>query len=538
MRPTPDTLRAALFLVSGATFAACKSAAEQEASADRAVYAILEQRRNELFAHDDQFTIEPPPDSLRQRLLRGETVEPLSLVDALEIAAENSRDYQQQKETLYLTALDLTLARYAFQVQQNGEFGALINGDFENGATDAAVTGDYALTKLLGTGAAIIGNIGFSLARTLTSSDDWDLTSNYAFSVTQPLLRGFGERIVKEPLTQAERDVVYQVRSFERFRRTFAVDVCSRYLRILQQHDQVANEERNYANLLGVRERNQELANAGRLSDIRVDQARQEELRSENTLIEQRQRLETSLDAFKLFLGLPVESVIDVRVDALDKLTRENAPLIDERTAIDAALLQRLDYMTALDRVDDRDRKVDVAADGLRAALDVTGRVSGESVEGQPLYFERQDAQFTVGATLDLPIDRLRERNIYREALINRDQARRDSVELADSITADIRASLREAVATLESLAIQRDAVRLAERLVESTRLNFDAGRAETRDILEAQDELVQAQNAVTAARIDHHLARLALWRDIEALTVDENGIALDTQFAAPQGTP
>src|SRR5207247_5624988 len=56
-------------------------------------------------------------------------------------------------------------------------------------------------------------------------------------TLTQPLLRGFGTEIVREPLTQAERNVTYQVRSFERFRRTFAVRVITAYYRVLQDHD-------------------------------------------------------------------------------------------------------------------------------------------------------------------------------------------------------------------------------------------------------------------------------------------------------------
>ena len=40
-----------------------------------------------------------------------------------------------------------------------------------------------------------------------------------------PLLAGFGERIVREPLTQAERDVVYAMRNFERFRSGFSIRI-------------------------------------------------------------------------------------------------------------------------------------------------------------------------------------------------------------------------------------------------------------------------------------------------------------------------
>ena len=45
-----------------------------------------------------------------------------------------------------------------------------------------------------------------------------------------PLLRGSGSTIVAEPLTQAERDVVYSLLDFERFKKSIAVRVASEYL--------------------------------------------------------------------------------------------------------------------------------------------------------------------------------------------------------------------------------------------------------------------------------------------------------------------
>jgi outer membrane protein TolC len=70
----------------------------------------------------------------------------------------------------------------------------------------------------------------------------------------------------------------------------------------------------------------------------------------------------------------------------------------------------------------------------------------------------------------------------------------------------------------------------LAERRVESTRLSLEAGRAATRDLLEAQASLLAAQNAATQALIDYELARLALYRDLEVLRMESSGIEVDTE--------
>lgn len=513
---------------------ACYTPAEQLVNADRDTYAVLEKRRAELGA-EGGFSIEPPADSLRQRMLDGAAPGPLGLVETLDVAAENSRDFQRRKEDLYLSALDLTLERFAFQAQRSGQFAAALQGSGAE-AQNVGFGAGAAVRRLLGTGAQILGDVGLSLARNISTGDAWGLTSDLGLSVTQPLLRGFGKRIVMEPLTQAERNVVYQARSFERFRRTFAVDVTSRYLRILQQMSQLENERANFDNLQQVRERNEALSLAGRLSEVQVAQAQQNELSSKVRLIEQEQRLQTSLDNFKLFLGLPIHTPLALQSDEVEQLDAGGGLDVPEVLAIEFALAQRLDHLTVLDQVADAERKVPIAANRLLARVDVNASVDARSELNKPLEYDKDNVGWLLGLDVTLPIDLIAERNAYRETLVTLERAKRSQIESADSIRVALRDELRQARTQLETLRIQENAVELAERRIESTQLNQQAGRAETRDILEAQEALRQARNALIAARVDFHLARLSLWRDMELLRVDDSGVGAD--FALLQSEP
>jgi outer membrane protein TolC len=75
--------------------------------------------------------------------------------------------------------------------------------------------------------------------------------------------------------------------------------------------------------------------------------------------------------------------------------------------------------------------------------------------------------------------------------------------------------------------------VELAERRIQSTRLKLDAGRSTTRDLLEAENDLLEARNNTTSALIDYTLNRYALWRDLEILRVDEQGIRGELELLA-----
>jgi len=188
----------------------------------------------------------------------------------------------------------------------------------------------------------------------------------------------------------------------------------------------------------------------------------------------------------------------------------------------------RLDYLTVLEQLEDAERQVELAADALRAGLDFVATSSTSSTAGRPVEFDLRDSEWSLGLGLDLPIDTLPERNAYRSTLISRDANRRAAEAFGDSIRVSLRESLRSAETSFRSFIIQRESVILAERRAESANLRLEAGRADTRDILEAEEDLLSARNSLTSALIDYELARLALWRDTEHLGVGDAGFTFE----------
>ena len=517
----------------------CRSAEAWRQDADAEVAPLLAGNRPGLSAVE-QFTIEPPAEPLRARLEAERAAgirEPLGLdlVGCLRVAAENSRQWQDQREQLFRVALALTLERWNFSVQQNGTADAVLNGtqtSTPNGTvseTEGSILSNLNLFKLLGIGTRITMDIGIDLLEDLGKGDAWDALSRLSLNITQPILRGFGPDIVREPLTQAERDLVYQSRAYERFRRTFAVDIAQSYFQTLERVDRLKNQQASYDNLVRLRERNEAMAEAGRQTDIQVDQTRQDELSAQDGLVTARRDLDASLDALKLLLGLPVD--VDLQLEEAGLRSMEAWPTLQaqlpEDTAVHVGLARRLDHATALDQVVDAEREAHVAADALRMGLDLAGGANVASKRDDISNIQAKDIDWNLALGVDLPIDKIPERNAYRLTLVAVDASRRSAAESTDRITAQLRDSLRRLDAARESFEIQSGSVVLAERRVESAALNLVAGRASTRDVLDSQDSLLVAQNALAAALTDTILAGLALYRDMELLEVDELGIAL-----------
>ncbi|MFW6059946.1 MAG: TolC family protein [Phycisphaeraceae bacterium] len=612
------SLAAALLVAGTSVLSSCRSAGEYRREADETAYSIIDRQREQSLGETEPFTIERPADALRRRLLLGQklprgsaaslgadALEPtehwpeddylqrsdeqrrivtppvvtdaadhgpveMTLNEALQVAARNSRDYQNQKEQVFLAALDLDLERDFFR----NTFFALIEGlwstDRSSGESVTGVEGSLlaGFTRRLMTGGQIAGEIGLDVVQLLTQGEAFSRGLLVDASIELPLLRGAGRWVVTEPLTQAERDTVYAIYEFERFKRTFAVQVASQYLGVLRQLDEVRNAEENYRRVAISARRARALANEGRLPELQVDQAVQDELRARNRWISAREAYEAQLDQFKVLLGLPTDAHIELSRGTLEQLARsveaalpgltetelgeeegevppadaaveltpprdeEGGPLeMDPRRAVELALAHRLDLRVAEGEVYDALRQVAVAANAflpeltlLAAGSSGSRRTIGSATsDDAQVRFDR--GRYDALLSLDLPLERTAERNAYRAQLIGLERAVRDVQGLEDRIKLDVRGQLRDLLESRESLRIQAQSVALAERRVDSTSLLLELGRAEIRDVLEAQEALVSAQNALTSALVNYRVSELELQRDLGLLEVNERGL-------------
>jgi outer membrane protein TolC len=515
--------------------------------ADKEVYRIVERKQKTALDEEGGFSIEPCglnllaslprkfqpllPESagadLGEDIALAEPSEPpavVSLNKAIEIALCDSRDYQRNKEDLYLAALALTGDRHLWTPR----FKALLSGEWRHDDSDEswAGNGSFGVSQLLATGGSLALDFSTNLLRFATGDPREAAASTVSATLIQPLWRGAGRRVARENLRQSERDVIYEVRSFARYHRTFAVSIATTYLRTLEQRDRVKNAWNDYQRRVESRRRAEDMAKAGRLPEFEVDQSKQEELTARNSLVSELQGYSDRLDEFKVDLGLPTDVNLDVDEEDLAALSAAGIvhPDISSEAAVRQALALRLDLMNTGDAVDDAARKVDVEADGLLPSVDLTLAAASGTVNNQPANVQFNHAEYSAGLDVDPALDRKLERNSLRRAQITLDRARRAYIDLRDGITLDVRQAWRTLQERRESYDIQRKSLALAESRVESTSLLLQAGRATTRDLIDSQSALLQAQNALLGALVDHTIARLELWRDMETLLVTPEG--------------
>lgn len=491
----------------------------------------------------------------------------LGLLDAIRVAAASNRDFQSQKETLFQTALALDLEerefRSTFMGMLKGEAATSKSG--EGRLTGAVVGPSAGVTRTFRNGVELASSLSLDLARMLSGGHGESFGLRYDGSVSVPLLRGSGKLVVTEPLTQAQRALVYAVRDFEQYKRDFVVRIANSYLGTLRSAQTLKNQEENYRRVVTSTRRSRRMADAGLLPEYQFDQTIQTELNARVSWISARQALQASLEAFRVLLGLPPDAEVYPRHEELDALVRSCLAMtegmsvadysgavpdaeadvalqepdmehsgpneISRERALELAFRSRPDLLNLQEKVEDAQRGVLIAEDGLRAELTLGGSAAiGESrgVYGgasPDASFRPNRGSYSGLLRLDLPFERTAERNRYRASLIALERSVRSYQALEDSVKQDVYGGLRDLLEHREGVMIQQQAVKLAERRVRSTDLLLQAGRAEQRDVLEAQSALLSAQNSLYSAVVAYRLDELSFQRTLGVLEVSESGV-------------
>ncbi len=292
------------------------------------------------------------PEWLQNLPINDKGIVELDLERAFRLAQIHSTDYQQQREELYLSALDVSLDRFGFDSQLFSGFNSFVEN---RGALSAGGPSTTLETALGNQGLRLqkLGITGSTLATGLANTMIWQFagpntqtaTTLLDFSLIQPLLRGAGRDRILETLTQSERTLLANVRQMERYRRGFYLQVvigrnpgqgpsragnfliqpgtgsanAGGFLGLLQTQQQIRIQEYNVSSLKNVLDQLQEFLAAERIDSLQVAQAQSQLYGAQNNLLRLKTNYQRQLDAFKQSLGLPPDLPVSIRDPILDQ---------------------------------------------------------------------------------------------------------------------------------------------------------------------------------------------------------------------------
>lgn len=303
----------------------------------------------------------------------------LDLRDSIRVAKVNSRSYQQNLETLYVTALDVSFERFRFdhQLFAGGTINQDLRGRRVGRRSETSIDSFVGVEKLSTTGGELLVGFANSLVWDSWSRDSDLFSSTIDFSLVQPLLRNGGRARVLEGLTQTERTMLANVRQMQQFRQGFFVNIATGrnsgsgpipagavgqaglgliagtpsgrsgaadaggYLGLLQDQQQIRNQIANIAALRDSLAQLEAAFEANRISSrLQVDQARQALLNAQSSLLSAQAAYKTRLDGFKIELGLPPTLPVEIRDPLLDRFVLIDPALTDLQDVVGEILFE------------------------------------------------------------------------------------------------------------------------------------------------------------------------------------------------------
>jgi len=312
--------------------------------------------------------------------------------DAVQVALLNNREYQEQLEELYLSALDVSFERFRFDTQFFGGNSIFYTADGrvrsgrEPGSSRLDVDSFLRAEKMFASGGQLVVGFANSMLWEYAGPNQHTPNTVLNFAFVQPLLR-FGNRAqVLERLTLSERLLLNNVRSMELFRRGFYVEIVTGrnntfgpnrrgglfggaglegfsgvgggfgrvggaggvggvggaaggagaasaggYLGLLQTQREIANQQDNVDQLCGSLRLMEEFFAAGRIDRLQLQLTRQSLYNAESRLKSAEAAFETTLDQFKINLGLPPELCLRTEDTLLNKFELIRPELLDLR---------------------------------------------------------------------------------------------------------------------------------------------------------------------------------------------------------------
>jgi outer membrane protein TolC len=268
---------------------------------------------------------------------------------AVEIAVLNSREYQTALEDVYLSALALTLNRFEFDLRwflrNNTTFEHFGSGGPPTESNKLTTNTNFGFEKNLAAGGQLLVDFANSVVIEYTGDNRSQVRSTLLLTLVQPLLRNAGRAVRLEDLTQAERDVLYAVRDFARFRKQFWAAIAMQdggYLDLLLNVQTLRNERANLKRQEEVYRLYNEMFTRGRASVVEFDQSSVSLQSARLQVIDAEAGLEAALDRFKLRLGVPPRIPVELDDEALDQFIVANPTFEKLRDDLEAFQRERL----------------------------------------------------------------------------------------------------------------------------------------------------------------------------------------------------
>jgi outer membrane protein len=423
------------------------------------------------------------------------------------IQSKDSAIYLTLEEAINLALKanrNLLISQYSLESQKLSLKSALAEFELKiMPATTLGVTGmDSESDESLGLGLELQRKFeaGTSLSLEPSVTKDSEYTSGVGLSINQPLLRGFGREVNLAGIRNAEYSNRTSQRNLYQTMVNTVLDTVSAVYQVIKQRELVRLNESLASRLLQHADAARLKEKIGLATPMDVYRAEIRLKDVQDSLSSSKQDLRDAEDRLKIILALPLESDLDFSAPL------EYTPIqLRQEDAVEIAMKNRVELDQADDEIRQAQRNSRIAKHNILPKLNVVlnyNRFGSSDDFGESTGLDESSWGIQLVSSTD--VSRTSEKAAYQQSMINLETARLNRDARQDEVYRQVRTQLVALEAVEKRIGIRRDKVTQAEGKMSLATIKFSYGMADNFDLIEAEQELLQARVDMLSATIDY----------------------------------
>lgn len=426
----------------------------------------------------------------------------LSLREALLLALRYNPNIQNSELDRIIQRYQLRLAHNEFELQYALAGTAFMQQSHFNGigtakTNSALMTPELSLNTPLGT------NFDLKMDNNIAPEGNYNPLLN--FSITQPLLRGFGKQVNEARLRDAIDHEWFNRLNLRQAVMDQMTLVITNYRALILSGNNLENQRRQLEEARKSYEMNEKKITAGQLEATgNIQQSYQ--IESLSLMVEQAENdFKIAAQALLQTIGLDPEMKLAVPSD----VTLHRITIPDVNDAIQKALKHNTQYLALKMAVRADERAYAVAKNqqqwelnlSVNAQLGTTNDVDNNTNNLRSIFSGRNNTE-TVGVKLSIPMNDIARRNQLITAKIQLEKDRLNLIAAKRALITTIKNTINSIESQSKQYELAKRQVKLASKSYDLEKKKQQAGIASALDVNNTQNQLLQAQMGLIHAKI------------------------------------
>jgi outer membrane protein len=483
----------------------------------------------------------PGPQEFRQYVVAGKLL--LSVEDAIRLALANNTDIHLDQAPIGNAHDSIERAEAPFEPDVRTGF----NATRTNSPTYTQLQGAPTLSSLnqqanLGvsetfeTGTNV--QLGLS-ANKLSSNSTFNFfnpseNADFAFSFSQPLLRGRGLFPNRAPIVIAQRNLDQARDTFEAEVNDIIQAVVSRYWQVVQARENLAVQKKSLAEARQSYQHDERALKLGALPQLDIYSSQSQVAQRRVVVIQAQYALLQAEDNFRNVIGADIDPGLrSLPLDLTEKPEPSGTLMsVNVSTALEKALNNRPEIESVREQLMNDRTSIRLAHNELEPDLSLTGTFQSNGLGGDQInnavtppvivstggfgqalnqVFGFGYPVYGMGFTLTLPIHNRSAQADLGDALVSRRRDLYSERRIRQTITLDVTNAVHQLEQSKLSMQAAKTSYSLAKKNLQAQQHKYELGAGQIQFVLQAQTELAQAEQSLVNAQVGYRLAVTAV---------------------------